>query len=53
MCANLINRAFDHKNSQGCEFTKSTHLTYYKFFETVEEAIEIEKQLKKWRREWK
>jgi len=56
MCANLINRAYDHKNGHGYDFTKKyrcINLIYYQFFETIGEAIEREKQLKKWRREWK
>jgi putative endonuclease len=49
MCANLISRAYEHKNGQGCDFTKKYQcfdLIYYEFFETIEEAIEREKQLK-------
>ncbi|MBX9851901.1 MAG: GIY-YIG nuclease family protein [Cytophagaceae bacterium] len=56
MCANLVSRAYQHKNGQGSDFTKKhqcSDLIYYEFFEAIEEAIEREKQLKKWRREWK
>ncbi|WP_296620428.1 GIY-YIG nuclease family protein [Marivirga sp.] len=41
---------------EGSNFTtkfKCTDLIYYEFYESIEEAIIREKQLKKWKREWK
>jgi putative endonuclease len=54
--ANLSERSFKHKIGEGSTFTtkyKCTDLIYYEFYETIEEAIIREKQLKKWKREWK
>ena len=52
----LYSRIYDHRFGQGSTFTKKyncTDLVYYHFYPTIEEAIEREKQLKKWKREWK
>lgn len=54
--SNLYSRIFEHKNGHGSIFTKKykcTDLLYYQFYSRIEEAIEKEKQLKKWKREWK
>lgn len=54
--SNLYARAYEHKNGEGSGFTKKyncTDLVYYQFFEHIESAIEREKQMKKWKREWK
>lgn len=32
---------------------KCTDLIYYEFYDSIEEAIERETQLKRWKREWK
>lgn len=53
---NLIRRVDEHKNELVEGFTKKYHikkLLYYEIFESVENAIEREKQLKHWAREWK
>lgn len=54
--SDLSQRSWDHKNGEGSQFTKKyacTDLLYYEFYETIEEAIDREKQLKKWKRQWK
>lgn len=53
---NLYSRAYEHKNGQGSSFTKRyccTDLIYYEFYLSIDEAIEREKELKKWKRAWK
>lgn len=54
--ANLRARSHEQKQGIGSNFTKKyncTDLVYYEFYESIEEAIKREKQLKKWRRSWK
>ncbi len=54
--SNLAGRILQHKNNEGCEFSKKyscKYLGYYEEFEVMHEAIEREKQLKKWHRDWK
>ena len=54
--SNLIKRVYEHKNSFVDSFTKKYNLkslVYYEIFESIEEAIKREKQLKNWKREWK
>jgi len=54
--SNLHHRVWQHKNDEGSVFTKKYNLTdlmYYEFFEDIESAIEREKRLKKWKRQWK
>lgn len=54
--SDLAKRIWDHKNDVVAGFTKShgVHtLVHVEAFETMAEAILREKQLKKWRREWK
>lgn len=54
--SNLYSRIFDHKNGNGSTFAKKyncVYLIYFDFFDTIEEAILKEKQLKKWKRDWK
>ena len=56
VCANLAERVFQHKNGTGSVFAskyKCVDLIYFEFFEGIEEAIQREKQLKKWSRAWK
>ena len=53
---NVYYRAFQHKNNMGSVFTKRyncTDLIYYEFHSRIEDAITREKQIKKWKREWK
>jgi putative endonuclease len=53
---NLISRVSKHKNNSLDGFTKnrSIHiLVYYEEFGDINKAIAREKQLKKWKRQWK
>ncbi len=52
----LLRRVFEHKTSEVASFTKRHgvhHLVYFEATENIEAAIEREKRLKKWRRDWK
>ncbi|MGB0392159.1 MAG: GIY-YIG nuclease family protein [Salibacteraceae bacterium] len=52
----LAVRVFQHKSLKGSSFTskyKCIHLIYYEGFKSIEEAITKEKQMKKWKQEWK
>ena len=52
----LYARVYEHKSGAGSNFTKKYNcvdLIYYEFYPTIEEAIAGEKQLKKWKRQWK
>ena len=52
----LPNRIFEHENGIILGFTKKYnchYLVYYEHFQNINEAIDREKQLKKWRREKK
>jgi putative endonuclease len=54
--ATLSDRSHQHKIGEGSKFTskyKCADLVYYEFYESIEEAINREKQIKKWKREWK
>jgi putative endonuclease len=54
--SDLIARIWQHKNEvvQGFSEKYGLHyLVYYEMHETMLEAIQREKQLKKWNREWK
>lgn len=54
--AYLYRRITDHKNGNGSVFTikyKCIDLIYFEFHSSIVQAIEREKKLKKWRREWK
>ena len=54
--SNLIQRIWQHKNDLVEGFTKkySVHsLVYYEVHEQILSAIQREKQLKKWNRQWK
>lgn len=54
--ADLVKRIFRHKMGLGGGFTKkygTNKLVYYEKFDDIVKAIEREKQLKNWRREWK
>ncbi len=53
---NIGARAYAHRNGAGSTFTKKyrvTRLVYMELFDDVREAIAREKELKKWRRQWK
>ena len=52
----LIKRVYQHKNDQVEGFTKKygVHiLAYYEIHSDVTQAITREKQIKKWKRQWK
>lgn len=52
----LIKRAWQHKNDAADGFTKKYkchNLVYYEQTNEVMAALEKEKQLKKWKRQWK
>jgi putative endonuclease len=54
--SDLIKRVWEHKNDLIEGFTKkyAVHrLVYYEMLENMESAIQREKQLKKWNRDWK
>ncbi len=54
--SDLYGRIFQHKELKGSIFAskyKCVDLVYYEFHETIDIAIQKEKQLKKWKREWK
>jgi len=56
MTNDLIRRVYEHKQNMANGFTKkySVHsLVYYESTGDVKSAINREKQLKKWNREWK
>ena len=54
--SNLVQRVWQHKNNVIEGFTLKYHvkiLVYYEVHENAESAITREKQIKKWRRNWK
>ena len=55
--SNLERRVWEHKNhADSNSFTskyKCTKLVYFEHGSSIESAIEREKQLKNWKREWK
>lgn len=54
--SDLVKRVYQHKNDYIDGFSKqySTHtLVYFELFGDMYEAIQREKQLKKWKRVWK
>lgn len=54
--SDLVKRVSEHKNGVNCRFTqkyKIHRLVYYETFGSIEQAIEREKKLKKWKRAWK
>ena len=54
--SNLIQRIWKHKNNQVEGFTekyKVHTLVYFEQHEMMESAITREKQMKKWKRDWK
>ncbi len=54
--SNLIKRIYEHKESLIDSFTKKykvNQLVYYEIHGNIIEAISREKQIKKWKRDWK
>ncbi len=54
--SNIEHRIFEHKTGTGSVFTskyKLNALLYYEYIDGISEAIDREKQLKRWRSEWK
>ena len=54
--SNLVKRLWEHQNSFVDGFTKKYHvykLVFFELYETMDSAITREKQMKKWKREWK
>ncbi|HCE56921.1 MAG TPA: endonuclease [Prolixibacteraceae bacterium] len=54
--SDLKTRIADHKNGIGSKFTGKYNLTellYYEDFPDIYQAIDREKQLKNWHRQWK
>jgi len=54
--SNLVRRIFEHKSGQGSSFTsrhKLIRLVWFQMHPTILSAINREKQIKAWRREWK
>jgi putative endonuclease len=52
----LVRRVYEHKHNMVDGFTKKygVHLlVYYEHTESIEAALKREKQMKKWRRQWK
>lgn len=52
----LSRRTFEHREGIGANFTKKydvTRLVYFEVFDRIIDAIDREKELKKWRRAWK
>jgi len=54
--SDLIKRIWEHKSNAVDGFTKKYHvhiLVYYEYHDDMDSAIRREKQLKKWKRDWK
>ena len=54
--SNLQGRMWEHINDIGSAFVKKYRLhdlIYFEHFENISDAINREKQLKNWQREWK
>ena len=54
--SDLHKRIYEHKHGEGSVFTKKYKLKYLVYYEeptTIEQAIQREKQIKRWHREWK
>jgi putative endonuclease len=52
----LVRRVFEHKSKFVSGFTKKYNvvkLVYYEQYDSIENAIQPEKRLKKWNRQWK
>ena len=56
MTDNLVKRVVRHKSSRANEFAAKydvRKLVYYENHKSLEDALKREKQLKKWKRQWK
>lgn len=56
MTTDLIKRVYAHKNKVVDGFSKTydlTQLVWYQIFDDIENAALKEKQMKKWKRDWK
>ncbi len=54
--SDLVKRVYEHKEKKIKGFSEKyncTRLVYYEKFDEISNAIEREKQLKNWHREWK
>jgi putative endonuclease len=54
--SNLVKRIYEHKQKVVSGFSKQYNLdklVYYEIHDTIELAIQREKQLKNWHRQWK
>ncbi|RNC83422.1 MAG: GIY-YIG nuclease family protein [Balneola sp.] len=54
--SDLVNRVYNHKQGNGSVFTSKYNaylLLYYEIHQDMYQAIVREKQIKKWKREWK
>jgi putative endonuclease len=54
--ADLVRRIHQHRNEHGGGFSRrygTARLVHFEVFAGIREAIEREKQLKRWRRAWK
>ncbi len=52
----LVRRIFEHKSNAVEGFTEKYgihHLVYFEHFDEIENAIQREKRIKKWKRNWK
>jgi len=54
--SNLLKRVYEHKNDLASGFTKKYQihrLVYYEVHTDIRQAVTREKQMKKWKRQWK
>ncbi len=54
--SNILRRVSEHRHAEVDGFTKRygiCRLVHAEFHDTMEDAIVLEKRLKRWRREWK
>jgi putative endonuclease len=54
--SDLIARVYQHKHENGSKFTSKYNCHYllgFEYFESIEDAIIREKQIKKWKKAWK
>ncbi|MGH6957611.1 MAG: GIY-YIG nuclease family protein, partial [Caulobacteraceae bacterium] len=54
--SNLVNRAIEHREGVRDGFTKRyqlKRLVWHRGYDDARDAIDFEKRLKRWRREWK
>jgi len=54
--SDLRARVWQHTNGEGSLFVKKYRLydlVYYEYFERITDAIDREKQLKRWHKDWK